>query len=117
MVPIDPELGEEGHGEIDHLFGCGDNDRLTFEASEPVALAAMMAFDVLCCRFTLHELVLRDDITGLFLAAYHKRVRPLIRAAKGGWKHAPRPRRPTMDDVGIAVHNHHSPMGLFSGAC
>src|SRR5882724_4166770 len=43
----------------DSLCGSGDNDRLAFEAPEPVALPTVIPFDVMRGRFTLHQLVLR----------------------------------------------------------
>jgi hypothetical protein len=61
LVPIDPKLGKQGHREIHHLGGFGDNDRLAFEAPEPVALPTVIPFDIVRGRFTLHQLVLRDD--------------------------------------------------------
>ena len=45
----------------DPLCGSGDNDRLAFEAPEPVALPTVIPFDVVRGRFTLHQLALRDD--------------------------------------------------------
>ena len=61
MVSIDPELGEEGHSEIDHLLRLGDNDGLALEAAKPVALPTVIPLDVMRRGFTLHQLVLWDD--------------------------------------------------------
>lgn len=52
---------EECHGKIDHLFGLRDNDGLALEASEPMPLPTVIAFDVVGCRFTLPQLAWWDD--------------------------------------------------------
>jgi hypothetical protein len=42
---IDPEPGKQCHGEVHHVLGLGDDDRLPFEAAKPMSLAAMIALD------------------------------------------------------------------------
>ena len=81
MVSIDPELGEECHGEIDHLLRRGDKDGLALEAAKPVALPTVMPFDGMRRGFTLHQLVLWDDrrIGGPLVCAVHGDV-PLRKA-------------------------------------
>ena len=73
MVSIDPKLREECHGKIDHLLGLRDNDGLALEASEPMPLPTVMAFDVVGFRFALHQLAWRDDrsIGGPLVRAVH----------------------------------------------
>jgi hypothetical protein len=44
-VPIDPEPGKQRHGQLHHVLGLGDNDRLPFEAAKPMPLAAMIPLD------------------------------------------------------------------------
>ena len=61
MVPIDPKLREQCHGEIDHLCGLRDNDGLALEASEPMPLPTVIAFDDMGRGFTLRQLILWDN--------------------------------------------------------
>jgi hypothetical protein len=44
-----------------HLFGFRDNNRLALEAPEPMALAVMIALDVMDRRFALQQFVLQYD--------------------------------------------------------
>lgn len=76
MVSIDPKLRELGHREIDHLLRFRDDDRLAFEAPEPMPLAAMIALDGMRSRFALHQFVLWDDrgIRRPFVCAVHSHV-------------------------------------------
>jgi hypothetical protein len=60
-VTIDPEPGQQGHGEIDHLCGFGDDDGLACESAKPVSLAAMISFNVMGRRLALHQCVLGYD--------------------------------------------------------
>src|SRR5262249_541293 len=63
-------------GEIHHLCGFRDHDRLAFEAPEPMTLPAMMALDVMRRRFTLDPFVLWDDrrIGRPFVCVVHVQV-------------------------------------------
>jgi hypothetical protein len=60
-LPLIQNLEKQGHGEIDHLFGLGDDDRLALEAPEPMTLAAMMALNGIGRRFALQQFVLGYD--------------------------------------------------------
>jgi hypothetical protein len=51
LVPIDPKLREQCHGEINHLFGLQDNDRFALETSTPVTLPTGIPFDLMGRRF------------------------------------------------------------------
>jgi hypothetical protein len=58
---MDPKPGEQAHGEVYHLCGLGNHDRLAFEAPKPMPLAAVIPLHVVRGRFALHEFVLGDD--------------------------------------------------------
>jgi hypothetical protein len=68
---MDPESCKQGDGQINHVLGLGDNDRLPFEAPEPMALLTRVALNAIGLGFAHDQ----------FLGWKHHRVYlPVIRA-------------------------------------
>lgn len=55
-IPIHPETSEQGHGQLDHCFGFGDDDRLPFEAPKPVPLPTMIPLHAIRSRLAHDKL-------------------------------------------------------------
>jgi hypothetical protein len=64
-VSIDPEPGKQCHGEVHHVLGLGDNNRLPCEAAKPMPLAAMIALDPIRPSFA-HDQSLGWDHCGIY---------------------------------------------------
>jgi hypothetical protein len=60
-MPMDPNLREPGHGQINPRFGLRDHHRLAREAFEPMTLAATLALDLMRRGMALYQGVLRDN--------------------------------------------------------
>jgi hypothetical protein len=73
-VPMNPEPGKQRHGQLHHVLGLGDNDRLPFEAAKPMPLAAMIPLDPIRPGFA-HDQSLGWDHRGL----HRPRISPVER--------------------------------------
>jgi hypothetical protein len=63
-VPMNPAPGKQRHGQLHHVLGLGDNDRLPFEAAKPMPLAAMIPLEPIRPGFA-HDQALGWDHRGL----------------------------------------------------
>jgi hypothetical protein len=80
-VSIHPEAGKQGHGEVNHFFRSGNNDRASLEASEPMPLPTMVPLNPVGLGFAHDQFLGRDyRRVGFPMVGVIQRDLPLVQA-------------------------------------